>query len=147
MVEYLQRCGFDPPTWLLLFAVIMDIRPGYVDHRGCVPHTQALWSLNIFGGLGTIISTVCTRFLGRLDQIPVEIPGQIRWAAATLALLTVPRFLFPRCFYYEESKKQRHREFALCRCMLYTLYKSLTCYLLFCPVGVSGRRYTLPERS
>ena len=69
-----------------------------------------------------------------MDQIPVEIPGQIRWAAATLALLTVPRFLFPRCFYYEESKKQRHREFALCRCMLYTLYKNLTCYLLFCPV-------------
>lgn len=65
MVEYLQRCGFDPSTWLLLFAVIMDIRPGYVDHRGCVPHTQALWSLNIFGGLGTIISTVCTCFLGR----------------------------------------------------------------------------------
>ena len=65
MVEYLQRCGFDPPTWLLLFAVIMDIRPGYVDHRGCVPYTQALWSLNIFGGLGTIISTVCTCFLGR----------------------------------------------------------------------------------
>ena len=61
-----------------------------------------------------------------MDQIPVEIPGQIRWAAATLALLTVPRSLFPRCFYYEESKKQRHREFALCRCMLYTLYKSLT---------------------
>ena len=52
MVEYLQRCGFDPPTWLLLFAVIMDIRPGYVDHRGYVPHIQALWSLNIFGGLG-----------------------------------------------------------------------------------------------
>ena len=25
--------------------------------------------------------------------------------------------------------------------------KPLTCYLLFCPVGVSGRRYTLPERS
>ena len=32
-------------------------------------------------------------------------------------------------------------------CMLYTLYKPFTCYLLFCPVGVSGRRYTLPERS
>lgn len=31
--------------------------------------------------------------------------------------------------------------------MLYTLYKPLTYYLLFCPVGVSGRRYTLPERS
>ena len=30
-----------------------------------------------------------------LDQIPVEIPGQIRWAAVALALLTVPRFLFP----------------------------------------------------
>ena len=43
----------------------MDIRPGYVDHKGCVPHTQALWSLNIFGGLGTVISTVCTRFLDR----------------------------------------------------------------------------------
>ena len=69
-----------------------------------------------------------------LDQIPVEIPGQIRWAAATLALLTVPRSLFPRCFYYEESKKQRHRANSLCRCMLYTLYKNLTCYLLFCPV-------------
>ena len=82
-----------------------------------------------------------------LDQIPVEIPGQIRWGAATLALLTVPRFLFPRCFYYEESKKQRHREFALCRYMLYASYKPLTRYLLFCPVGVNGRRHTLPERS
>ena len=30
-----------------------------------------------------------------MDQIPVEILSQIRWAAATLALLTVPRFLFP----------------------------------------------------
>ena len=30
-----------------------------------------------------------------LDQIPVEISGQIRWVAAALALLTVPRFLFP----------------------------------------------------
>ena len=68
-----------------------------------------------------------------LDQIPVEIPGQIRWAAAALALLTMPRSLFPRCFYYEESI-QRHREFALCRCMLYTLCKNLTRYLLFCPV-------------
>lgn len=82
-----------------------------------------------------------------LDQIPVEIHGQIRWAAAALALLTVPRSLFPRCFYYEESKKQRHREFALCRCMLYTLYKNLTCYPLFCPAGASGRRHTLLERS
>ena len=79
------------------------------------------------------------RFLISLDQT--------RRTAATLALLTVPRSLFPRCFYYEESKKQRHREFALCRCMLYTLYKNLTCYLLFCPVGVNGRRHTLPERS
>ena len=42
---------FRGPHLLLLFAVIMDIRPGYVDHRGCVPHTQALWSLNIFVGL------------------------------------------------------------------------------------------------
>ena len=65
MVEYLQRCGFDPATWPLLFAVIMDIRLGHVDHRGYVPHTQALWSLNIFVGLGTVVSTVCTRFLGR----------------------------------------------------------------------------------
>ena len=32
-------------------------------------------------------------------------------------------------------------------CMLYTLYKPFTCYLLFCPVGVNGRRHTLPERS
>ena len=47
-------------------------------------------------------------------------------------------------FFY---RLRRHREFALCRCMLYTLYKPLTCYLLFCPVGVNGRRYTLPERS
>ena len=47
-------------------------------------------------------------------------------------------------FFY---RLRRHREFALCRCMLYTLHKPLTCYLLFCPVGVSGRRYTLPERS
>ena len=42
---------FRGPHLLLLFAVIMDIRPGYVDHRGCVPHAQALWSLNIFVGL------------------------------------------------------------------------------------------------
>ena len=47
-------------------------------------------------------------------------------------------------FFY---RLRRHREFALSRCMLYTLHKPLTCYLLFCPVGVSGRRYTLPERS
>ena len=79
MVEYLQRCGFDPPTWLLLFAVIMDIRPGYVDHRGCVPHTQALWSLNIFGGLETIISTVCTRFLGRHHGVGPDSCGNT-WA-------------------------------------------------------------------
>ena len=44
VIEYLQRCGFNPPTWLLLFAVIMDIRPGHVDHKGCVPHTHALRS-------------------------------------------------------------------------------------------------------
>ena len=65
MIEYLQRCGFDPPTWLLLFALIMDSRPGHVDHRGCVPHTRALRSLDISGGFGTVISAVCTRFLGR----------------------------------------------------------------------------------
>ena len=47
------------------FAVIMDIRLGHVDHRGCVPHTHALRSLDISGGLGPVISTVCTRFLGR----------------------------------------------------------------------------------
>ena len=35
------------------------------DHRGCVPHTHALRSLDISGGLGPVISTVCTRFLGR----------------------------------------------------------------------------------
>lgn len=46
-----------------------------------------------------------------------------------------------------EDKKQRHREFALCRYMLYASYKPLTRYLLFCPVGVNGRRHTLPERS
>ena len=34
VIEYLQRCGFDSPTWLLLFAVIMDIRPGHVGHGG-----------------------------------------------------------------------------------------------------------------
>ena len=56
---------FDLPTWLLLFAVIMDSRPGHVDHRGCVPHTHALRSLDISRGLGTVISPVCTRFLGR----------------------------------------------------------------------------------
>ena len=99
MVEYLQRCGFDPPTWLLLFAVIMDIRLGHVDHRGCVPHTQALWSLNILGGLGTVVFNrvylLSWPATMELDQIPVEIPGQIRWGAATLALLTVPRSLFP----------------------------------------------------
>ena len=65
MIEYLQRCGFDLTTWPLLFAVIMDIRLGHVDHRGCVPHTQVLRSLDISGGLGPVISTVCTRFLGR----------------------------------------------------------------------------------
>ena len=97
MIEYLQRCGFDPPTWSLLFAVIMDSSPGHVDHRGRVPHTQALRSLDISGGLGTVISTVPAFLAGtmELDQIPVEIPGQIRWGAATLALLTVPRSLFP----------------------------------------------------
>ena len=76
-----------------------------------------------------------------------------------------PRSIFPRSsifhhpepFYHINAKSQagleffdklqRHREFALCCCMLYTLYKPLTYYLLFCPVGVSGRRYTLPERS
>jgi len=30
---------------------------------------------------------------------------------------------------------------------LYASYKPLTRYLLFCPVGVNGRRHTLPERS
>ena len=68
-----------------------------------------------------------------LDQIPVEIPGQIRRAAAALALLTVPGSFFHAAS-ITKIKKQRHREFALCRCMLYTLYKNLTCYLLFCPV-------------
>lgn len=68
-----------------------------------------------------------------LDQIPVEIPGQIRRAAAALALLTVPGSFFHAAS-ITKIKKQRHREFALCRCMLYTLYKDLTCYLLFCPV-------------
>ena len=99
MVEYLQRCGFDPPTWLLLFAVIMDIRPGYVDHRGCVPHTHALRSLDISEGLedghfGRVYPLPWPATM-EMDQIPVEIPGQIRWGAATLALLTVPRSLFP----------------------------------------------------
>ena len=61
-------------------------------------------------------------------------------------LLTVPGSFFHAAS-ITKIKKQRHREFALCRCMLYTLYKPLTYYLLFCPVGVSGRRYTLPERS
>ena len=68
-----------------------------------------------------------------LDQIPVEIPGQIRRAAAALALLTVPGSFFHAAS-ITKIKKQRHREFALCRCMLYTLYKDLTCDLLFCPV-------------
>ena len=49
--------------WLLLFAVIMDSHPGHVDHRGCVPHTQALRSLDISGGFGTVISAVCTCLL------------------------------------------------------------------------------------
>lgn len=41
MIEYLQRCGFDLPTWLLFFAVIMDSRPGHVDHRGvCSSYTS-----------------------------------------------------------------------------------------------------------
>ena len=79
MVEYLQRCGFDPPTWLLLFAVIMEIRPGYVDHRGCVPHTHALRSLDISGGLGTVISTVCTCFLGRHHGVGPDSCGNT-WA-------------------------------------------------------------------
>ena len=64
----------------------------------------------------------------------------------TKALLTVPGSLFHAAS-ITKIKKQRHRELALCRCVLYTLYKPLTYYLLFCPVGVSGRRYTLPERS
>ena len=35
VIEYLQRCGFDLPTWLLLFAVIMDSRPGHeIDSCG-----------------------------------------------------------------------------------------------------------------
>ena len=94
MVEYLPRCGFDPPTWLLLFAVIMDIRLGHVDHRGCVPHTHALRS----EAWGRSFQPCVPAFLAgtmELDQIPVEIPGQIRWVAAALALLTVPRSLFP----------------------------------------------------
>ena len=150
MVEYLQRCGFDPPTWLLLFAVIMDIRPGYVDHRGCVPHTQALWSLNIFGGLGTVISTVCTCFLDRRPWRWIRFLW--KYLIRQEGLPQLWRCLLCLGFFFhaditKEIKKQRHREFALCRCMLYTLYKNLTCYLLFCPVGVNGRRHTLPERS
>ena len=58
MIEYLQRCGFDLTTWLLLFVVIMDIRLGHVDHRGCVSHTHALQQLDISGDFGTVISTV-----------------------------------------------------------------------------------------
>ena len=54
-----------------------------------------------------------------LDQIPVEIPGQIRWAAAALALLTVSRSLFPRCFYYEDKKTAAQR---VCSVPLYALY-------------------------
>ena len=150
MIEYLQRCGFDPPTWLLLFAVIMDIRPGHVGHRGCVPHTHALRSLDISGGFGTAISAVCTCFLGRRPW---------RWTRFLWKYLIrqegLPQLwrclLCPVPFFLAASitkiKKQRHREFALCRYMLYASYKPLTRYLLFCPVGVNGRRHTLPERS
>lgn len=150
MIEYLQRCGFDPPMWPLLFAVIMDIRPGYVDHRGCVPHTQVLRSLDISGGLGTVISTVCTRFLGRHHGVGPDSCGNTwsdKMGCRGFGAAYCARFLFPCCSITKEIKKQRHRELALCRCMLYTLYKNLTCYLLFCPVGVNGRRHTLPERS
>ena len=31
MIEYLQRCGFDLTTWLLLFVVIMDSHPDHID--------------------------------------------------------------------------------------------------------------------
>ena len=81
-----------------------------------------------------------------MDQISVEIPDQTRRTAATLALLTVPGSFF-HADTITKIKKQRHREFALCRYMLYASYKPLTRYLLFCPVGVNGRRHTLPERS
>ena len=43
-----------------------------------------------------------------LDQIPVEIPGQIRRAAAALALLTVPGSFFHAAS-ITKIKKQRHR--------------------------------------
>ena len=98
VIEYLQRCGFDPPTWLLLFAVILDIRPGHVDHRGRVPHTSPavvgyLWRLGD-GHFGRVYLLPWAATM-EMDQISVEIPDQTRRGAATLALLTVPRFLFP----------------------------------------------------
>ena len=129
MIEYLQRCGFDLPTWLLFFAVIMDSRPGHVDHRGvCSSYTspavigylRGLWD----GHFGRVYLLPWPATM-EMDQISVEIPDQTRRTAATLALLTVPRFLFPCCSITKEIKKQRHREFALCRCMLYTLHKNL----------------------
>lgn len=41
----------------------------------------------------------------------------------------------PLGFLRESVKtKMRGPPLKLCRCMLYTLYKNLTCYLLFCPV-------------
>ena len=77
----------------------MDIRPGYVDHRGvCSLYTspvviEYLWRLgdDHFNRVYPLPWPATME----LDQIPVEIPGQIRWAAVALVLLTVPRFLFP----------------------------------------------------
>ena len=106
--------------WLLLFAVIMDSHPGHVDHRGCSSYTSPA----VIGYLRGLWDS----HFGRVYLLTV--PGSFFHAASITRI-----------------KKQRHREFALCRCMLYTLYKPLTYYLLFCPVGVSSRRYTLPERS
>lgn len=53
-----------------------------------------------------------------MDQIPVEIPGQIRWVAAALALLTVPRSLF----HADSITKIKNSGTESLLCALYALY-------------------------
>lgn len=82
-----------------------------------------------------------------LSRILKQITGaEYNHASISLSRDLERMYSFGRRHPYED-KKQRHREFALCRYMLYASYKPLTRYLLFCPVGVNGRRHTLPERS
>lgn len=103
------------------------------------PVIEYLWSL------GTASFQPCVpAFLAgtmELDQIPVEIPGQIRWAAAALALLTVPRSLFPHCFYYEESKKQRHQR--VCSVPAVCFIHCIKTYMLSALLSCRSERQTI----